>query len=571
MLRNWFSDPEDTNPSFIQMTRNILIFTIIVNAASLAVVSGIEISNLALAVTASGVVLEIIALLALYLRRSVIMAKTIVPIALIVIISYNAIIADGIHDVSMVALPFVAAISALLLRRRAFTFITPLLVIAALVIAYADFAGINKSIMAKETGYGEALLVPIFLIGTSYILNLLIERFTIALSETRKSEEILTETNKKLLELQGSLENRVSERTSELDLANQRNEHRAKQFKSIAQVARATIFIQNLEILLRDITKLISEQFGFYHVGVFLMDDSREFAVLMAANSKGGKKMLTRNHKLKVGQVGIVGYVTSSGNPRIALDTDADAVHLDNPDLPDTRSELALPLQIGKQIIGALDIQSLESNAFSQDDVQILSTLADQIAIAIQNARSFEESRKLLHKAQSTVSGYMTESWQALRPIQKGLGYQFSGNSIKVLESPIEGAHIKDVLKKGVVIISGENSDNLAIPIRLREQVIGVMNLQNPAGQAWDQDQIDIATATAERLSLAIENATLLQTTQRRADIERVTTNISTRISSSTRYETILQTAAEELSRALGGSDVLVQIEPVSIKMDLST
>jgi K+-sensing histidine kinase KdpD len=134
----------------------------------------------------------------------------------------------------------------------------------------------------------------------------------------------------------------------------------------------------------------------------------------------------------------------------------------------------------------------------------------------------------------------MTESWQALRPIQKGLGYQFSGNSIKVLESPIEGAHIKDVLKKGVVIISGENSDNLAIPIRLREQVIGVMNLQNPAGQAWDQDQIDIATATAERLSLAIENATLLQTTQRRADIERVTTNISTRISSSTRYETIL-------------------------------
>ncbi len=571
MLKNWFSNPEDTDPSFIQMTRNILIFTIIVNAASLAVISGIEISNLALAVTASGVVLEIIALLALYLRRSVIMAKTIVPIALIVIISYNAIVADGIHDVSMVALPIVAAISALLLRRRAFTFITPLLVIAALVIAYADFTGINKSIMAKETGYDEALLVPIFLIGTSYILNLLIGRFTIALSETRKSELILTETNKKLLELQGSLENRVSERTSELNLANQRNERRAKQYEAIAQVARATTSIQNLEILLRDITKLISEQFGFYHVGVFLMDDSREFAVLMAANSMGGKKMLAHNYKLKVGQVGMVGYVTGSGNPRIALDTDTDAVHFDNPDLPDTRSELALPLRIAGQIIGALDVQSLASNAFSQDDVQILSTLADQIATAIQNARSFEESRKLLHEAQSTFSGYMTESWQALHPIQKGLGYQFSGNIIKVLESPIEGAHIKDALKKGVIIISGENSDNLAIPVRLRGQVVGVMNLQNPAGQAWGQDQIDIATATAERLSLAIENATLLQATQRRADIERVTTNISTRISSSTRFETILQTAAEELSRALGGSDVLVQIEPISVKMDSST
>ncbi|MCJ7435211.1 MAG: GAF domain-containing protein [Anaerolineales bacterium] len=382
--------------------------------------------------------------------------------------------------------------------------------------------------------------------------------------------QILNNLTKQISELISNLETRVAERTNDLEISNQRNEHRAKQYEAISQVARATTSIQNLEILLRDITKLISDQFGFYHAGVFLMDDSREFAVLMAANSKGGKKMLARNHKLKVGQVGIVGYVTGSGNARIALDTGADAVHFDNPDLPDTRSELALPLRIGGQIIGALDVQSIEANAFSQEDVQILSTLADQIAIAIQNARSFEKSRKLLDEAQSTVGSYMTESWQALRPIQKGLGYRFSGNTIKVLESPIEGAHIKDALKKGVAVISGENSDNLAIPVRLRGQVIGVMNLQNPAGQAWDQDQIDIAAATAERLSLAIENATLLQTTQRRADIERITSDISARISSSTRFETILQTAAEELSRALNGSDVLVQIEPVSVKMDSS-
>jgi GAF domain-containing protein/HAMP domain-containing protein len=383
--------------------------------------------------------------------------------------------------------------------------------------------------------------------------------------------QILNNLTEQISELISNLETRVTERTNDLEISNQRNERRAKQFEAIAQVARTTTSIQNLEILLRDITKLISEQFGFYHVGVFLLDDNHEFAVLMAANSTGGKKMLARSHKLKVGQVGIVGYVTSSGNPRIALDVGADAVHFDNPDLPDTHSELALPLHIGEQIIGALDVQSLEPNAFSLDDVQILSTLADQIAIAIQNARSFEESRKLLQEAQSTFSGYMTKAWQALRPIQKGLGYQFSANSIKVLETPIEGTHIKDALKKGTIIISGENSNKLAIPIRLRGQVVGVMNLQTPAGQAWDQDQIDIATATAERLSLAIENATLFQATQRRADIERATSNISTRISSSTRYEMILQTAAEELSRALGGSDVLVQIEPVSVKMGSST
>ena len=404
----------------------------------------------------------------------------------------------------------------------------------------------------------------------SHIAEGSLEPITITPAGNKEAFDLIQTFNKMSGDLRNliqNLEQRVAERTADLEIARQNSENRAKQYESISQVARATTSIQKLEILLRDITKLISEQFGFYHVGIFLVDENREFAVLMAANSKGGMKMLARNHKLKVGQVGMVGYVTGTGNPRIALDAGADAVHFDNPDLPETRSELAMPLRIGGQIIGAVDVQSIETNAFSQDDIQILSTLADQIAIAIQNARSFEESRKLLHEAQSTVSGYMTESWQALRPIQKGLGYQFSENSIKVLESPIEGSHIKDALKKGELIISGENSDNLAIPIRLRGQVIGVMNLQNPAGQAWDQDQIDIATATAERLSLAIENATLLQTTQRRADIEKATSDISTRISSSTRFETILQTTAEELSRALGGSDVLVQIEPVSNEM----
>jgi GAF domain-containing protein len=431
-------------------------------------------------------------------------------------------------------------------------------------------AGLYNPVRPTSAAFGDIGVVVIITIANGSLLFVLIRRLTEVALKASENEKAQIEANRELLGLKDNLEIRINERTSALEEVNAINVRRAKQFEAISQIARATTSIQNLEILLRDITKLISGQFGFYHVGIFLMDDSREFAVLMAANSTGGKKMLARNHKLKVGQVGIVGYVTSSGNPRIALDVGTDAVHFDNPDLPDTRSELALPLQIGKQIIGALDVQSLESNAFSQDDVQILSTLADQIAIAIQNARSFEESRKLLHEAQSTLSSYMTESWQALRPIQKGLGYQFSGNSIKVLESPIEGAHIKDALKKGVVIISGENSNNLAIPIRLRGQVIGVMNLQNPAGQAWNQDQIDIAAATAERLSLAIENATLLQATQRRADIERVTTNISTQISSSTHFETILKTAAEELSRAFGGSDVLVQIEPVAMKLGIN-
>ncbi len=150
--------------------------------------------------------------------------------------------------------------------------------------------------------------------------------------------------------------------------------------------------------MLTELAQLIGENFGYYHIGIFLLDENKEFAILKAANSTGGKRMLERKHKLKLGQVGIVGYVTASGRPRIALDVGDDAAFFDNPDLPDTRSELALPLRVTDNVIGALDIQSTEPNAFQQEDIEILSILADQVSIAIQNAQSHETTQILLEE-----------------------------------------------------------------------------------------------------------------------------------------------------------------------------
>src|SRR5690606_34214496 len=130
---------------------------------------------------------------------------------------------------------------------------------------------------------------------------------------------------------------------------------------------------------------VISEKYGFYHVGVFLLDENRTYAILTAANSAGGQKMLARQHRLKVGEQGIVGSVTGSGEPRIALDVGADAVFFNNPDLPESHSEMALPLRSGGQVIGALDVQSTETGAFTHVDVQTLGLLAEQVSLAIEN------------------------------------------------------------------------------------------------------------------------------------------------------------------------------------------
>ncbi|MBI5354273.1 MAG: GAF domain-containing protein [Chloroflexi bacterium] len=368
------------------------------------------------------------------------------------------------------------------------------------------------------------------------------------------------------------LDERVKDRTFDLDVAAKASERRARQFEAISQVVKAVSTIQDSNLLLSRITQLLSEQFKFYHTGIFLLDDNREYAVLRASNSEGGRKMLARGHKLQVGQTGLVGMVTATGRARVAQDVGADAVYFNNPDLPETRSEITLPLRHAGQIIGALDVQSTEMNAFDQEDVSVLNTLADQVAVTLNNTLILEEARKSLAESQTTFSELTRETWKVMRPKSAGLGFQSVDSKVVPLERPLEGDYIKAALSKDKTALTNQENDssNLAIPIRLRGQIIGVISLQARKKRKISRDETEITQAVADRLSLAIETAVLLQSTQHRADIERVTTDISSKISSSTRLEAILQTAAQELSRALGGSDVLVQIEPTSIELGMA-
>jgi len=387
-----------------------------------------------------------------------------------------------------------------------------------------------------------------------------------AIARANKSEENLRALNQNLHELNLSLEDRVASRTVELELANRKNEKRARQFEAVAQVTRATTFEQNLDILLPSLVDLISSQFGFYHAGIFLIDNDREYAVLQAANSEGGKRMLERGHKLKIGQVGIVGFVGATGRPRIALDVGADAAFFDNPYLPNTRSEMALPLRVADQVIGVLDVQSIESNAFQEDDIEVLSTLSDQVSIAIQNSRSFETSQELLKEARQTSGTYLREAWRVLQSQEESIGYRISEDKLKPLSNPVTSVQIKKAITSKETVKESGGTATLTIPIRLRDEVIGVMDIRVPDEHEWDTDEVDIAEAVAERLSLALEASLLLKSSRRQAEIERITADISGKIGATTQFDSILRTAAEELSRVLGGSDVLVQIQSEALE-----
>lgn len=354
------------------------------------------------------------------------------------------------------------------------------------------------------------------------------------------------------------LEQNIEERTAQLVEANARNERRARQFQSIAQVARTISSTLDLDSLLHQITTTISREFGFYHVGVFLLDTAGEYAVLSAANSMGGEVMLARGHRLKVGEKGLVGFVAGTGKARVALDTGADAVFFNNPDLPETRSEIALPLHAGDRVIGVLDVQSTEPNAFSQEDVAILSTMADQVSIAIQNARQNEETQKALAESEALSRQFVQAGWSQFTKKQNLLGIRHTGAKATLLYAK-NGKGGKDDSGGTGPLKPKSRGAVLSLPIRLRGQVIGTVDVRAPDNRQWDQDEMDIVTAIIERAAIAMENSRLLAESQKRAAKERVIGEISARISAQSEVDELLKTAALELNRNLPGTEVAIQ------------
>lgn len=353
---------------------------------------------------------------------------------------------------------------------------------------------------------------------------------------------------------QANLANRIAEataelsqRTKELEAASQFSARRAIQFEAISEVASSIGALLSMDELLPRVTEVISEQFGFYHIGIFLKDAENQFAVLMAANSLGGKKMLLRNHKLRIGEQGIVGYVTQTGLPRVALNVGEDVVFFNNPDLPDTRSEMALPLSVGGQTIGALDVQSTEEAAFDQEDVRTLTVLANQIGLVIENTRLFEQTRRSLAEAEALSRQYVREGWGRLSEEESLTGFQFTDRGLQPLPAGRE---------RGTKSSSGAAFETA---IALRGQTIGALIVRTREKNQLTPDQIDIIKAVADRVALSAENARLFEETSRRAEREQTVSQITTNIRSSADPQTMLQVAIAELKQVLGAGSVEIR------------
>jgi GAF domain-containing protein len=362
--------------------------------------------------------------------------------------------------------------------------------------------------------------------------------------EFKRNDEIgnLAEAfNKMTIQLRGvltNLEERVAERTEALS-------RKTSQLQATAQIARQATAIQDTAILLNDTVRLISNQFGFYHAGIFLVDQNMEYAVLQAASSEGGQRMLTRGHSLRIGSQGIVGFVAAQNTARIALDTGVDAVYFNNPDLPTTRSEAALPLTVRGTVIGVLDIQSEQPQAFTSENVETFQTLADQIALSIENARLFEEMNLAVKQLEQAASQRAREAWNRIART-RGLAYQYTPLGI---QPAIQGS------------IPTPETGQLAIPITLHNQKIGEIRVKRKedAGN-WDPREKAMLAEISTQVAQALENARLLDDAQQRAMRERAIAEITARIGAVYDVDAVLRVTAQEIGKAISDSEVTVQI-----------
>ncbi len=399
----------------------------------------------------------------------------------------------------------------------------------------------------------------------------------------------------------------ISRNITTMKKAEQAAENAARQLRIAAEIARDTAGTLNLTDLLKRVVNLVLERFDFYHASIFLLDPLQEFAVLRESTGPAGERLKSAGHRLAVGSSSIVGQATDRKEPVVINDVTLSATYYANPLLPETRSELAIPLKIGNTVLGALDVQSRQKNAFQPQDIQVLQILADQMAIAVFNAQLFSESNENSEKQQilyqiTNEASTKKSLDESLLTVVEGLQKAMSGSKIAILMydpeklavvphavsgyGQIDLSQIAIPLGKGIVGTSAQDRtpilvkdtitdsrymeveqdvrSELAVPILYGAELIGVLNFEHAQVAAYDDHDTEILTIFANSLGALVANARLVKEITEQVNRERFIYEASSRIRRSVDVQTILDTSAAEICRAVGANKTTIEIELLS-------
>ena len=316
-------------------------------------------------------------------------------------------------------------------------------------------------------------------------------------------------------------------------------ERRLAQIRTASEIARVITTILDPDELIERVVNLVRDRFDLYYVGIFLVDERGEYAVLRAGTGEAGRKMLAEGHKLAIGGASMIGWCISNRQPRIALDVGEDAVRFANPHLPLTRTELALPLISHGEVLGAMTVQSERPLAFDEDDLSVLQSIVDNVATALHNARLYQEAQRGLQTLAETHRRFLAEAWQS------------AADTATDIEVTIGNEQANEAS-------ASPTGFPLEVPISLYGQTLGTIVLESET--PWSEEDREFAAQAGAQLALAIENLYLAQHAQQSAQENRLLSEISERLGATLDLDTVIQTALRELRQILNVTEAEIHL-----------
>lgn len=463
-------------------------------------------------------------------------------------LTFQAWTGEAVRDEAFVALIIIALLANLLLGWRTGVLFAVLSILAGWVMVYAETIGVIEVSISRLPSAVETALVLTVVFGLATVATILtMVNLTTALQRARSSEVGLVERNRELEEIKNSLEEQVAERTQNL--------------KVTMEIGRQMTTILDINELLQYFVDRLQKEFNFYHTQIYLIEKESGDLVLAEGFGEVGRQLKERGHRLPVGQ-GIVGTVASLGEHFLSNNVTEVLNFVSNPLLSDTNSELAVPLRKGDQVLGVLDIQSKQLNRFSAEDVSLMQAIANQAAIAIDNARLLSETQVVLKEVERLNRQLTREAWQQFGEEVTTSGYRFVAGSRKKITpasdawlAPMKQAAVEKQLVKQTQPGNGDPAKaELAVPLLLRGEVIGVLGVKREQTPDWAAEEIAAVEAVANQVALALENARLSKEQEKTIvhlkDIDRLKSEFLTSMSHELRTP---------LNSIIGFADVLLQ------------
>ncbi len=533
----------------------LLIFTLGIMVFTLALYGWPPPPTQAGVLLAGGSMALISAALLFLTQRGFLRLASVVLLSLMwLIISGWIVTISGISsDSSPLVYALIIVLAGLLLGGRGAIFFTLASLLGVAAAYYAESSGwlviTRHSFGADDLAFTAA---PLLLLGLllRYAVNSLLQ----AMERARTNERAQIEANRELEAIRATLEQRVAERTADL-------ERRSAQLQAIVEVGRAATSILDPDLLCWQVTELIQERFGFYHVGLFQLDETGYWAEYRAGAGAAGQVLAKEGFRLEVGGSSMVGWCTLNAQPRIAQDASQEPIRYEHPLMPGTRSEAALPLIARGKVIGALSVQSDRPSAFDAGTVAILETMADQVAVALDNARLYSQSQEALEATRRAYGELSRQAWGELLRGRTDWGYVYARQKVSPTEGDWRQEMIRALQTGQIVQGNGNQEPTLAIPLRVRDQIIGALGFyKEPTGAGWTAEETSLLEALVNQLSVALESAQLFEETRRRAAQDRLLGEVTSQMRQTLDMDTVLQTAIREIGQALNLAEVEVRM-----------